>query len=157
MRITFGHPSAKRLRLLVHRRGSDISNLLKIATPGGWVNKGTADKTFEQLACQVAVRELLEEAGFVLRPETFICFPVSEHDETRQHLNFAAILRKRPDILGPVSCASCEVERDGLTGIREAAGDDCHAWVEPQEMLERDDLLEACRALIKAFLSLFST
>ena len=74
--VPMGHPNAKRLRLLVNRRGSNILKPLKIATPGGWVNKGTAGKTLEQLARQAAARDLLEEAGFVLQPETFIWLPV---------------------------------------------------------------------------------
>ena len=70
-------------------------NPLNIATPGGWVNKGHEDETFEQLAHEAAGRELLEEAGFVLRPDISECLSVSDVCHG-QHYNFAATYRMLP-------------------------------------------------------------
>jgi len=150
--------------LLVHRRSRATSDPLAVAVPGGEVERVLCHRSsynghecddsfdFELGARFTAAKALREEAGLELSPEELR--PVllsSQTDENEgRHCDFVVMLEQLPRVRGPEDWGSFDVESNGLG---KPAGDGFHAWADPQDLLLREDLLEACRAPIEAILS----
>ena len=89
------------MRMLVHRRNECVGHRDTVAAPGGMISKSDEKRRhndFDDAARYAARRELWEESGMTIDPDTFAVLP--HFGGKMIHWNFAASLEKLPDING---------------------------------------------------------
>ncbi|CAE7413382.1 REV1 [Symbiodinium natans] len=151
------------LSLLVHRRSKQVSESNQVAAPGGIVERSRCGPDGSDIyvgARATALAELREETGFeVEEPDVFDLKTAPECAWWGEgtHFNFGYVCYQRPTIPGPERDSLHELIRGGMERIGIPAGDGYHAWVEINELLERDDLMQACRVPCKHFKELAPT
>mmetsp|Transcript_50660 Transcript_50660/g.107458 ORF Transcript_50660/g.107458 Transcript_50660/m.107458 type:complete len:697 (-) Transcript_50660:48-2138(-) len=154
--------------VLVHRRSKQVSEANMLASPGGIVERATcnvgADGSFDfdEGAKLTAVKELQEETGVDLNSlgvdlSTLDSLPVHQdaYWGPEWHRNFMVRLNYFPDVPGPEEDSLHEVIAGGTDDIGLPAGDNYHAWVPLEELLEREDLMGGCQVALGHVLALW--
>ena len=109
-------------------------------------------RDFEDTGTCAACRELWEEAGLGIKPETVAALPqyigAKGVNNKPKHWNFAVVLDRRLDLEGPHWRGRKEVCYQGCADLLGAipAGGGYHVWADIEVLLKLTDLLPFCGA-----------